>query len=104
MAARRHEIFPHYKAQRRPMPEEIKEATPRIQELLSAMLVPLLSVPGVEADDVIGSISTRARAEGFAVAIASPDKVACGQKNEILICHMDQMCTRLSLVETSVAV
>lgn len=72
----RHEMFSDYKANRPAMPEEIRIAAPRIKELLTAMGVPLVSVPGVEADDVIGSLSTRAISDGFAIAIASPDKVA----------------------------
>ena len=68
-------MFTEYKANRPRMPDEIRVAAPRIRELLGAMGIPLVSVPGVEADDVIGSLATRAISDGFAVAIASPDKV-----------------------------
>ena len=57
------------------MPETVKEALPRIREVLEVMGIPTLRVHGVEADDVIGTVATRAVDEGFFVAIASPDKV-----------------------------
>ena len=76
----RHEVFQGYKAQRPPMPEGIKLAVPRIKEILATMGIPVLSVPGIEADDTIGSVATRAVEEGFAVAVASPDKVDCSRQ------------------------
>ena len=79
----RHEVFQGYKAQRPPMPEGIKLAVPRIKEILATMGIPNLSVPGVEADDTIGSVATRAVEEGFAVAVASPDKVDCSRQPHV---------------------
>lgn len=70
----RHELFKEYKGQRPPMPEEIKDAIPQVEEMLEIMSIPMLRVPGVEADDVIGCLATRAVADGFGVAIVSPDK------------------------------
>jgi hypothetical protein len=71
----RHELFPGYKGQRPETPPDIIKALPRIQEVLRAMNIPEVRAAGVEADDVIGTLATRAVKEGFMVAIASPDKV-----------------------------
>lgn len=74
----RHEMFTEYKGHRPPFPEEIKEAIPQLTALLKSLNVPLLREPGVEADDVIGSLTIKAHSEGFQVAIVSPDKVFSG--------------------------
>ncbi|EIE26958.1 hypothetical protein COCSUDRAFT_27331 [Coccomyxa subellipsoidea C-169] len=70
----RHELYSDYKAQRPPMPDAMKLAIPKIQALLEILGIPVLRVAGVEADDVIGTVATRAIEDGFLVAIASPDK------------------------------
>ncbi|CAK0782361.1 hypothetical protein CVIRNUC_005650 [Coccomyxa viridis] len=70
----RHEMYTDYKAQRPPMPDAMKLAIPKIQQLLQILGIPVMRVAGVEADDVIGTVATRAHADGFVVAIASPDK------------------------------
>lgn len=70
----RHEAFEQYKAQRQETPEDIHWAVPRIKQLLQAMNVPVLEVPGYEADDVIGTIAHMAEREGFEVYMATPDK------------------------------
>ena len=70
----RHEAFEQYKAQRQETPEDIRWAVPRIKQILQAMNVSVLEVPGYEADDVIGTISHKAEKEGFEVYMATPDK------------------------------
>ena len=70
----RHEAFEQYKAQRQETPEDIRWAVPRIKQILQAMNVPILEVPGYEADDVIGTIAHKAEKEGFEVYMATPDK------------------------------
>ena len=70
----RHEAFEQYKAQRQETPEDIRWAVPRIKEILQAMNVPVLEVPGYEADDVIGTLAHQAEKEGFEVYMATPDK------------------------------
>ena len=70
----RHEAFEQYKAQRQETPEDIRWAVPRIKRILQAMNVPVLEVPGYEADDVIGTIAHKAEKEGFEVYMATPDK------------------------------
>ena len=70
----RHEAFEQYKAQRQETPEDIRWAVPRIKLILQAMNIPVLEVPGYEADDVIGTIAHKAEKEGFEVYMATPDK------------------------------
>lgn len=52
----RHDLFPEYKAHRKPMPEELREQLPYLFELFEAMPIPCLRMPGFEADDIIGSM------------------------------------------------
>lgn len=70
----RHELFRGYKGQRPETPEQVREAVPRIKSILETLGIPQLCVPGVEADDVIGTLAVRGVEQGMAVAIASPDK------------------------------
>ena len=70
----RHEAFEAYKAQRQETPEDIRWAVPRIKQILQAMNIPVIEVPGYEADDVIGTLAHKAEAEGFEVYMATPDK------------------------------
>ena len=70
----RHEAYEQYKAQRPETPEDIRKAVPVIKQLLAAMNIPVLEVPGFEADDVIGTLSKQGEEAGFEVYMATPDK------------------------------
>ena len=71
----RHKIFPAYKAQRDAMPEEIAQALPEIKKILKAFNIPVIEVPGFEADDIIGTMVKQADAEGsFHSFMVTPDK------------------------------
>ncbi len=70
----RHEAYEQYKAQRPETPEDIRKAVPVIKQLLGAMNIPVLEIPGFEADDVIGTLSKQAEQTGFEVYMATPDK------------------------------
>jgi DNA polymerase-1 len=70
----RDEIYAEYKANRPPMPEELVAQIEPIHEIVRALGVPLLQISGVEADDVIGTLATRARNAGFEVIISTGDK------------------------------
>lgn len=70
----RHEIYPEYKANRRPMPEELATQLPLIERLLAALGIPTISISGVEADDVLASISLRAAERDMTCLIATSDK------------------------------
>lgn len=70
----RHEVYEQYKAQREETPEDIRRAVPIIKRLLEVMNIPVLEVPGFEADDVIGTLAKQAENAGFEVYMATPDK------------------------------
>ncbi len=70
----RHEAFPPYKAQRQETPEDIKLAVPYIKDILRAMNIPVLQADGFEADDVIGTLATKAGREGIDTYMLTPDK------------------------------
>ena len=70
----RHEAFEQYKAQRPETPEDIRKAVPVIKQILEAMNIPILEVPGFEADDVIGTLAKQGEKAGYEVYMATPDK------------------------------
>lgn len=70
----RHEQFEAYKAQRDKQPEDITHAIPYIKRILEGYRIPVIEVPGYEADDVIGTLATRAAAEGYDTYMMTPDK------------------------------
>ena len=70
----RNEIYTEYKANRPPMPEELREQIEPIHNVIRAMGLPLISISGVEADDVIGTLSKMATAEKRLVLISTGDK------------------------------
>lgn len=71
----RHEIYPEYKAQREATPEDIRTAVPIIKQILEAYNIPILEIPGYEADDVIGTLATQAaQLGGIITYMLTPDK------------------------------
>jgi DNA polymerase I len=70
----RHELYPEYKANRPPMPPDLKAQVEPMMAIVQALGMPLLRVPGVEADDVIGTLSRRAVSAGYEVVISTGDK------------------------------
>lgn len=70
----RHQMFAEYKGTRKPMQPELKEQIPRIQEMLKAMGVPVITKEGWEADDILGTLSRIGEERGFDVTIVSGDR------------------------------
>jgi DNA polymerase I len=70
----RDKLFEKYKAQRQPMPDDMRVQIPLVRRLCEAMRLPVLEERGYEADDVIGTIATQAGKQGFEVLIVSNDK------------------------------
>lgn len=70
----RHEVYPEYKAQREATPEDIKASVPIIKDIIKAYNIPLLEVPGFEADDVIGTLAVKGAEQGLEVHMVTPDK------------------------------
>ena len=70
----RHEAYEQYKAQREETPEAIRLSVPVIKDIIRAYRIPILEVPGYEADDVIGTLATEAGRQGIATYMMTPDK------------------------------
>ncbi len=70
----RHEMYEQYKANRPPMPSELSQQVEPIHEIVRLLGLVLIQVPGVEADDVIGTLATRAAAEKMDCIISTGDK------------------------------
>ena len=70
----RNEIFKEYKAHRPPMPDDLRSQIKPIHQIITAMGLPLLVIEGVEADDVIGTLSLQATDEGINTLISTGDK------------------------------
>lgn len=83
----RHEAYPEYKAQREKTPEDILFAVPYIKEIIKAYGIPILEVPGYEADDVIGTLARQGAAQGLQVYMVTPDKDYCQLVDE----HISQL-------------
>lgn len=70
----RNDLYPEYKANRPPMPEDLRQQIEPIHEIVKAMGLPLLVIDGVEADDVIGTLAKQACNEGRETLISTGDK------------------------------
>ncbi|MDH3649017.1 MAG: DNA polymerase I [Saprospiraceae bacterium] len=70
----RNEWYPEYKANRDAQPEDISKAMPYINQIVEAFHIPVVTLEGYEADDVIGTLSKQAEKEGFTVYMVTPDK------------------------------
>lgn len=70
----RHKMYAEYKGTRKPMPEELREQVPLMKEVLSAMEIPVLTLAGYEADDILGTLSKRMAGDGIEVSIVSGDR------------------------------
>ena len=70
----RHKMFDAYKGTRKPMPAELHEQVPIIKDVLSAMEIPIVTMEGYEADDILGTLAKRSQKEGMEVVILSGDR------------------------------
>ena len=70
----RHEMYPEYKGTRHPIPDELREQVPVLKELLQAMNIPIMERPGLEADDILGTMAKNAQKNGFDAVILSGDR------------------------------
>ncbi|MFA0485868.1 DNA polymerase I [Vibrio sp. 10N.222.55.B11] len=70
----RDDMYPEYKANRPPMPDDLRCQIEPLHNVIRAMGLPLISIPGVEADDVIGTLASQASALGMPVLISTGDK------------------------------
>ena len=70
----RHELFKEYKGTRKAMPEELREQVPVMKEVLRAMGISILEQPGLEADDILGTLAKKAQRDGIEVSLVSGDR------------------------------
>ena len=70
----RHQMFDAYKGTRKPMAQELREQVPVMKEVLQAMGIKIMEMPGYEADDLLGTIAGMAEAQGMDVSIISSDR------------------------------
>jgi DNA polymerase-1 len=70
----RHDMFPDYKANRPPMPDEMAQQIPWIKRVTEGFRIPIIELTGYEADDLIGTLSIQAQAKGYAVVMVTGDK------------------------------
>jgi DNA polymerase-1 len=78
----RDEIYPEYKANRPPMPDDLRRQIEPIHAIVRAMGLPLLCIDGVEADDVIGTLAKQAEVQGMKVLVSTGDKDMAQLVNE----------------------
>ena len=70
----RHDLYKDYKANRPPMPEELREQLSPLKEICNAMGMPVIEIPNVEADDVIATLAEMGARQGMPIVIYSLDK------------------------------
>jgi len=70
----RHQLYPQYKGNRPPTPEDIKISTPYIKEIIAAFNIPIIEIEGYEADDAIGTLAKIAEKHDFQVFMMTSDK------------------------------
>lgn len=70
----RHELYAEYKGTRKPMPEELRQQVPLIKQVLRAMGILTLEKPGLEADDILGTLAKKAERDSMEVALISGDR------------------------------
>src|SRR5207237_3702483 len=86
----RHETFADYKATREQMPDDLASQLPFIKRLCEAYNIPMISVTGFEADDVIGTLALQAANKGLQAVIVSNDKDMCQLVRDPLVVCMRQ--------------
>lgn len=70
----RHKMYTPYKAQRPPMPEDLRKSVPYIKQIIAGLGISCIDAPGYEADDLIGTLAKKAEKEGYTVYMITPDK------------------------------
>ena len=70
----RHKMFEDYKGTRKPMPEELRQQVPVMKEVLQAMGVVIMECPGLEADDILGTLAKKSQSRGMEVSLVSGDR------------------------------
>jgi DNA polymerase-1 len=99
----RHKMYDGYKATRRPMPEDLAAQLPLLREALAALCVPVLQMPGYEADDILGAVSRVCGREGWRCAVVTGDRdsfqLICADTRVIYIGSKDTVSYNEAAVE-----
>ncbi|KEO82058.1 DNA polymerase I [Tumebacillus flagellatus] len=92
----RHEVFSEYKGTREKTPGELREQFPIVREILQSFDIPYVEIDGYEADDIIGTLTKQAEAEGYDSLVVTGDKDLL----QIVSDHVTTMLTRKGITET----
>ena len=84
----RNDLYPEYKANRPPPPDDLVPQFPLVRDVARALAVPVLEEPGFEADDLIATLAEKARARGFEVVVVTPDD---GDWTAKVLCAADEL-------------
>ena len=84
----RNTIYSDYKANRPPMPQDLAQQVEPIFQMVKALGWPFLQIPGIEADDVIGTLASQAQESGIKVFIATGDKDMSQLVNDLSLIHI----------------
>lgn len=95
----RHELYPDYKANRPPMPEDLQEQIPLIKQFVEAAGILLLEEQGVEADDILATLSQFFKKQGYRVVLVSGDKDLLQLVNELVIMYDPMKDNELGIAE-----
>lgn len=96
----RHKMYDGYKATRHKMPDELREQIPVLKDVLSAMNIPILELPGYEADDIIGTVSRVCEEEDILCCVLTGDRDDLQLASEKT--HIHLVITRMGNTETTV--
>ena len=95
----RHKMYDQYKETRKPMPQELREQVPVIQEVLAAMDIEIVTKEGYEADDILGTLGRKCEAEGMEVTIVSGDRDLLQLATDHILIRIPKTVKRVTTIE-----
>ena len=95
----RHKMYDQYKGTRKPMPQELREQVPVIQEVLAAMDIEIVTREGYEADDILGTLGRKCEAEGMEVTIVSGDRDLLQLATDHILIRIPKTVKRVTTIE-----
>ena len=95
----RHKMYDQYKGTRKPMPQELREQVPVIQEVLAAMDIEIVTKEGYEADDILGTLGRKCEAEGMEVTIVSGDRDLLQLATDHILIRIPKTVKRVTTIE-----
>ena len=95
----RHKMYDQYKGTRKPMPQELREQVPVIQEVLAAMDIEIVTKEGYEADDILGTLGRKCEEEGMEVTIVSGDRDLLQLATDHILIRIPKTVKRVTTIE-----